>query len=131
MFYKNSNGKTGKKVYLATDPDREGEAIAFHWARVLNLDFDKLNRISFHEITARGVEEGLKNPTKIDLKMVDSQETRRMIDRILGFKLSKLLQKKINSKSAGRVQSAALLMIVNLEKQILAFVSENYYSQWI
>ncbi len=117
----------GKNVYLATDPDREGEAIAYHLARVLNLDFDKLNRISFHEITARGVEEGLKNPTKIDLKMVDSQETRRMIDRILGFKLSKLLQKKINSKSAGRVQSAALLMIVNLEKQILAFVSENYY----
>ncbi len=117
----------GKEVLLATDPDREGEAIAYHLARELNLDFNKANRIEFHEITKNAVNEALKNPKPIDLKMVDSQETRRMIDRILGFKLSKLLQRKINSKSAGRVQSVALMLIVNLEKEILAFVPTKYY----
>ena len=117
----------GKEVLLATDPDREGEAIAFHLARELDLDFDSLNRIEFHEITKNAVNKALENPKKIDLKMVDSQETRRMIDRILGFKLSKLLQRKINSKSAGRVQSVALMLIVNLEKEILAFVPVKYY----
>jgi len=117
----------GNNVYLATDPDREGEAIAYHLAKELNLDINSLNRITFHEITENAVKEALKNPSKIDLKMVDSQETRRIIDRILGFKLSKLLQKKIGSKSAGRVQSAALLLIVELEQEIKAFVSENYY----
>ncbi len=117
----------GKEVLLATDPDREGEAIAYHLARELELDFDKPNRIEFHEITKNAVNDALKNPKKIDLKMVDSQETRRMIDRILGFKLSKLLQRKINSKSAGRVQSVALMLIVNLEKEIMAFVPTKYY----
>jgi len=117
----------GKEVYLATDPDREGEAIAFHLANSLGLSFDDLNRIEFHEITRSAVIDALRHPHKIDLEMVDSQETRRMIDRILGFKLSKLLQKKIGSKSAGRVQSVALLMIVNLEKEILAFVPTAYY----
>ena len=114
-----------KEVYLATDPDREGEAIAFHLARSLGLGFNDLNRIEFHEITRSAVIDALKNPHPINMKMVDSQETRRMIDRILGFKLSKLLQKKIGSKSAGRVQSAALLLIVDLEKQINSFVSTN------
>ncbi|MGM9969572.1 MAG: type I DNA topoisomerase [Anaeroplasma sp.] len=117
----------GRKVYLATDPDREGEAIAYHLARVLNLDLNDLNRITFHEITKDAVKEALNNPQKIDIQMVDSQEARRMIDRILGFKLSKLLQKKIGSKSAGRVQSVALLLIVTLEKEILAFVPIKYY----
>lgn len=117
----------GNQVYLATDPDREGEAIAYHLARVLNLDFNDLNRIEFHEITKTAVNEALLNPHKINMKMVDSQESRRMIDRILGFKLSKLLQRKIGSKSAGRVQSATLLLIVNLEREILAFVPEAYY----
>ena len=117
----------GKEVYLATDPDREGEAIAFHLARCLGLKFDDLNRIEFHEITKTAVVDALKAPHKIDLRMVDSQETRRMIDRILGFKLSKLLQRKIGSKSAGRVQSVALLLIVNLEKEILSFVPTSYY----
>ena len=117
----------GNNVYLATDPDREGEAIAYHLAKELNLDTDSLNRITFHEITETAVKEALKNPSKIDLKMVDSQETRRIIDRILGFKLSKLLQKKIGSKSAGRVQSAALLLIVELEQEIKAFVPEEYF----
>lgn len=117
----------GKEVYLATDPDREGEAIAYHLARILDLDFNDNNRIEFHEVTKSAVNEALKNPHKIDLKMVDSQECRRMIDRILGFKLSKLLQRKIGSKSAGRVQSVALLLIVNLEKEIRAFVPIKYY----
>lgn len=117
----------GNKVYLATDPDREGEAIAYHLANELKLDVNELNRITFHEITETAVKEALKNPSKIDLKMVDSQETRRIIDRILGFKLSKLLQKKIGSKSAGRVQSAALLLIVELEDEIKAFIPEYYY----
>ena len=117
----------GNEVYLATDPDREGEAIAFHLARELNLDLSSCNRIEFHEITKTAVNEALLNPHTINMKMVDSQESRRMIDRILGFKLSKLLQRKIGSKSAGRVQSATLLMIVELEKEILAFIPEAYY----
>ena len=105
-----------KNVYLATDPDREGEAIAYHLANILNLDYEDLNRIEFHEITKPAVREALSNPHKINLKMVASQECRRMIDRILGFKLSKLLQKKIGSKSAGRVQSVVLKLIVDLER---------------
>ena len=117
----------GKKVYLATDPDREGEAIAYHLARVLELDLNELNRIEFHEITKTAVRAALENPHSINMKMVDSQETRRMIDRILGFKLSKLLQRKIGSKSAGRVQSVALKMIVDLEKEINSFVPTSYY----
>lgn len=116
-----------KEVLLATDPDREGEAIAYHLARELNLNLDSNNRIEFHEITKTAVKEALENPHKIDLKMVDSQESRRMIDRILGFKLSKLMQRKINSKSAGRVQSVALLLIVNLEREILSFVPVVYF----
>ena len=117
----------GNQVYLATDPDREGEAIAYHLARELNLDLNDLNRIEFHEITKQAVNDALLHPHTINMKMVDSQESRRMIDRILGFKLSKLLQRKIGSKSAGRVQSATLLLIVNLEKEIQAFIPEAYY----
>ncbi len=117
----------GKKVYLATDPDREGEAIAYHLAKALELDFNDLNRIEFHEITKPAVRHALENPHHINLRMVDSQECRRMIDRILGFKLSKLLQKKIGSKSAGRVQSVVLKLIVDLEEEITAFVPTAYY----
>jgi len=117
----------GKEVYLATDPDREGEAIAFHLARCLGLDLNSSNRVTFNEITKNRVVEALSNPRKIDLEMVNSQEARRMIDRILGFKLSKLLHKKIGSKSAGRVQSVALLLIVKLEREIQAFIPVKYY----
>ncbi len=117
----------GKHVFLATDPDREGEAIAYHLANILELDRNDFNRIEFHEITKQAVQEALKNPHPIDLKMVDSQECRRMIDRILGFKLSKLLQKKISSKSAGRVQSVVLKLIVDLEKKIKEFQPVSYY----
>ncbi|MDE5715086.1 MAG: type I DNA topoisomerase, partial [Anaeroplasmataceae bacterium] len=121
------NSCKGKNVFLATDPDREGEAIAYHLANVLGLDFEELNRIEFHEITKQSVRKALESPHKINLKMVESQECRRMIDRILGFKLSKLLQRKIGSKSAGRVQSVVLKLIVDLEKEIKAFVPMSYY----
>lgn len=117
----------GKNVFLATDPDREGEAIAYHLATALNLNYQDLNRIEFHEITKQAVRNALLNPHPINLKMVDSQECRRMIDRILGFKLSKLLQKKLGSKSAGRVQSVVLKLIVDLEKKIQDFKPTAYY----
>lgn len=117
----------GRQVYLATDPDREGEAIAYHLARILELDLNDLNRIEFHEITKPAVRKALENPHSIDMQMVNSQECRRMIDRILGFKLSKLLQKKIGSKSAGRVQSVVLKLIVDLEKEILSFTPTPYF----
>ncbi|MEF2609834.1 MAG: toprim domain-containing protein, partial [Faecalicoccus sp.] len=120
--------KKSNSVYLASDPDREGEAIAWHLARVLDLDIDTTNRIIFHEITKPAVLEAIKEPTHIDMDLVHSQETRRMLDRIIGFKLSKLLQNKIQSKSAGRVQSVALHLIVLKEKEIQAFKSEEYWS---
>ena len=115
-------------VYLATDPDREGEAISWHLAQVLDLPQDEENRIVFNEITKNAVLEALKNPRKIDLDLVKSQETRRILDRVIGFKLSKLLQKKIHSKSAGRVQSIALRMICDREKEIQAFTPEEYWT---
>ena len=99
--------KNANYVYLATDPDREGEAIAWHLAKVLDLPLDENNRIVFNEITKNAVTNALKNPRQVDMSLVNSQETRRILDRIIGFKLSKLLQRKIGSKSAGRVQSIA------------------------
>ena len=114
-------------VYLATDPDREGEAISWHLAQVLNVDMDKENRVVFNEVTKDAVVDALKHPRKIDQNLVKSQETRRVLDRIIGFKLSKLLQKKIKSKSAGRVQSVALRLIVEREREIEAFVPEEYW----
>ena len=105
-----------EEVYLATDPDREGEAISWHLAKTLNLDVETTKRLEFHEITPYAVNSALENPRLIDLNLVQSQETRRILDRILGFKLSSLLQKKIRSKSAGRVQSVALKLIVEKEK---------------
>ncbi len=115
-------------VLLASDPDREGEAIAWHLARVLDLDINDENRIVFHEITKPAILEAMKQPRKIDMDLVHSQETRRMLDRIIGFKLSKLLQNKIQSKSAGRVQSVALKLIVDRENEIKAFKSEEYWT---
>ena len=120
--------KNSDKVYLATDPDREGEAISWHLARELGLDMDEDNRIVFNEITKNAVLKALEEPRTIDMALVRSQETRRILDRIIGFKLSKLLQKKIGSKSAGRVQSIALRMICDREKEIQAFVPKEYWS---
>lgn len=116
------------KVYLATDPDREGEAISWHLANELEQDIDDVNRVVFNEITHDAVIEAFKHPRKIDINLVKSQETRRMLDRIIGFKLSKLLKNKIKSKSAGRVQSVALKLIVEKEKEIKAFVPEEYWT---
>ena len=117
-----------KDIYLASDPDREGEAIAWHLARVLNLNIEDNNRIVFHEITKPAILEAMKEPRQIDMDLVKSQETRRMLDRIIGFKLSKLLQNKIQSKSAGRVQSVALKLIVDRENEIKAFKQEEYWT---
>ncbi len=119
--------KDADEVYLATDPDREGEAISWHLAQVLDVDMDKQNRVVFNEVTKKAVINALENPRKIDQNLVKSQETRRVLDRIIGFKLSKLLQKKIKSKSAGRVQSVALRLIVEREREISAFVPEEYW----
>ena len=120
--------KKSDHVYLATDPDREGEAISWHLADELGLDIDLDNRVIFNEITKDAVVEAFQHPRKIDMKMVKSQETRRILDRIIGFKLSKLLQSKIKSKSAGRVQSVALKLIVDREAEIDAFIPEEYWS---
>lgn len=120
--------KSAENIYLATDPDREGEAISWHLAQELGLDIDDNNRIEFHEITKRAVLEALDNPRPIDMGLVHSQETRRILDRIIGFKLSKLLQNKIKSKSAGRVQSIAVRLICDKEREINAFVPEEYWT---
>ncbi len=116
------------EVFLATDPDREGEAISWHLAEVLGIDTNLNNRIVFNEITKDAVINALNQPRKIDQNLVKSQETRRVLDRIIGFKLSKLLQKKIKSKSAGRVQSVALRLIVEREREIEAFIPEEYWN---
>jgi len=115
-------------VYLATDPDREGEAISWHLAQVLNLPEDAQDRVTFNEITKNAVQEAFQSPRAIDMDLVHSQETRRILDRIIGFKLSKLLNKKIHSKSAGRVQSVALKLIVDREKEIKAFIPKEYWT---
>ncbi|WP_028042355.1 type I DNA topoisomerase [Candidatus Stoquefichus massiliensis] len=119
--------KDADYVYLATDPDREGEAISWHLAEVLGLDQTLTNRVVFNEVTKDAVIDALNHPRTIDQNLVKSQETRRVLDRIIGFKLSKLLQKKIKSKSAGRVQSVALRLICEREKEIEAFIPEEYW----
>ena len=120
--------KAAEHVYLATDPDREGEAISWHLAQVLDLPLDDNNRIEFNEITKNAVLKALDNPRSIDISLVKSQETRRILDRIIGFKLSNLLQRKIKSQSAGRVQSVALRIICDREHEIEAFIPEEYWT---
>ncbi|MDD3129870.1 MAG: DNA topoisomerase, partial [Candidatus Izemoplasmatales bacterium] len=119
--------KDAEEIYLATDPDREGEAISWHLFDTLNIKEQDVKRVVFNEITKEAVTKAFLNPRKINFDLVSSQETRRMLDRIIGFKLSMLLKSKIKSQSAGRVQSAALKLIVDLEKEIEAFVIEEYY----
>ena len=119
--------KDADKIYLATDPDREGEAISWHLFDTLGIKENKYDRVLFYEITKEKVLEGLANPRKIDFNLVKSQETRRILDRIIGFRLSKLMQNKTGGKSAGRVQSVALKLVVDREREILAFVKEPYY----
>ncbi|MFA5207697.1 MAG: type I DNA topoisomerase [Candidatus Paceibacterota bacterium] len=116
-------------VYVATDPDREGEAIAWHLIEVLKLDKDKYKRISFHEITKPAIEEALKNPTELNLDLADAQQARRVLDRIVGYKLSPFLWKKVmRGLSAGRVQSVAVRLIVDRENEIKNFKPEEYWS---
>jgi len=120
--------KNVDNVILATDPDREGEAIAWHIYDVLGLDDDHYSRVLFPEITKKGVTEGIKNAGKIDKDLVNSQETRRILDRIIGFRLSKLIKSKTDGSSAGRVQSVALKLIVDKEREIQAFIPEEYWT---
>ncbi len=116
-------------VYLATDPDREGEAISWHLAHLFGLPTDEPNRVTFGEITKKGVETGMKNPRVIDEDLVDSQQTRRILDRIVGYKLSPFLWKKVRrGLSAGRVQSVVVRLIVDREREIEAFVPEEYWT---
>lgn len=119
--------KKADHVLLATDPDREGEAISWHLFDALGLDNETTDRVVFHEITKPAVLKAIEHPRKINYDLVESQETRRILDRIIGFKLSSLLQNKIKSKSAGRVQSVALKLIVELEERIQSFVPEEYW----
>ncbi|EPB7444350.1 type I DNA topoisomerase [Campylobacter lari] len=121
--------KNAKQIYLATDEDREGEAIAYHIAKAINKDENSLPRIVFHEITKSAIENALKNPRSLNVNSVNAQQTRRLLDRIVGYKLSPLLNQKIQKGlSAGRVQSAALKIIVDREREIKAFVPLKYFS---
>ena len=120
--------KESNKVFLASDPDREGEAIAWHLKDALGLKDDKYERVVFNEITKPKVLEAFTKPRKIDDDLVKSQETRRILDRIIGFRLSKLMQSKTGGKSAGRVQSVALKLIVDREDEINSFIPEEYHT---
>ena len=121
--------KNASKVLLATDPDREGEAISWHHAAVLGLDSEKAQRITFNELTKNTVKEAIRHPRDLDMNLVNSQQTRRILDRLVGYKISPFLWKKIKSGlSAGRVQSVATRMIVEREEEIEAFVSEEYWT---
>lgn len=120
--------KVSDNVILATDPDREGEAISWHLKDAMNLKDDKCDRVVFNEITEGAIKEAFKHPRKIDEDLVHSQESRRILDRIIGFRLSKLMQQKTGGKSAGRVQSVALKLIVDREREIESFKSEEYWN---
>lgn len=116
-------------VYLATDPDREGEAISWHLAQILGLNVNQDNRVVFNEITKTGVKYGMDNPRSVDMNLVDAQQARRVLDRLVGYKLSPFLWKKVKrGLSAGRVQSVALRLIVDREKEIRAFVPTEYWT---
>lgn len=117
------------EVLLATDPDREGEAISWHLAQILALDMNEANRVAFNEITESGIKAGIAKPHKINLDLVDAQQARRVLDRIVGYKLSPFLWKKVKSGlSAGRVQTVALRLIVEREREIEKFVAEEYWT---
>ncbi len=121
--------KKADKVYFATDPDREGEAISWHLATMLGFDLNDKNRVTFNEITKSGVEAGIASPRSIDMNIVNAQQTRRILDRIVGYKLSPFLWKKVRrGLSAGRVQSVAVRMIVDREEEIKSFVPVEYWS---
>lgn len=121
--------KQAKKIYIATDPDREGEAIAWHLATILKDERDKITRVTFNEITKTAVQKAIKEPRDIDVKLVDAQQARRVLDRIVGYKMSPVLWKKVRrGLSAGRVQSVAVKLIVDREEEIENFVPEEYWN---
>ena len=122
------DAKSAGTVYLATDPDREGEAISWHLKELLELDDKKARRVTFNEITKKVVAESIEHPRAIDSDLVDAQQARRILDRIVGYKISPLLWKKVKAGlSAGRVQSVAARMVVDREEEIKAFVSEEFW----
>ena len=124
-----ADSKKAKKVYLATDPDREGEAIAWHLSKILEDDKDKITRVTFNEITKSAVQKAIKEPRDIDLNTVDAQQARRVLDRIVGYKISPLLWKKVKrGLSAGRVQSVAVKLIVDRETEIENFIPQEYWN---
>lgn len=121
--------KKADKIYLATDPDREGEAISWHLTKALKLEDDQIHRITFNEITKKAVKDSLKNPRQIDMNLVDAQQARRILDRMVGYLISPILWKKVKrGLSAGRVQSVALRLICDREKEIDAFIPDEYWS---
>ena len=121
--------KQAKKIYIATDPDREGEAIAWHLATILNDEKNKITRVTFNEITKSAVQKAIKEPRDIDINLVDAQQARRVLDRIVGYKISPILWKKVRrGLSAGRVQSVAVKLIVDREKEIEDFIPEEYWN---
>ena len=123
-----SDSKKAPVVYLATDPDREGEAISWHLKELLGLDDSKAKRVTFNEITKKVVTESIQNPRAIDQDLVDAQQARRVLDRLVGYEISPLLWKKVKrGLSAGRVQSVATRMVVDRENEIRAFRSEEYW----
>ena len=126
------DAKSAKKVYLATDPDREGEAIAWHLSYILDVDKDKITRVTFNEITKSAVQKAIKEPRDIDVNLVDAQQARRVLDRIVGYKISPILWKKVRrGLSAGRVQSVAVKLIVDREEEIEKFIPEEYWNIYV
>ena len=124
-----AEAKKAKEVFLASDPDREGEAIAWHVSHVLNLDVNDKNRVTFNEITKETVKDAFKHPRTIDMNLVDAQQARRIIDRLVGYSISPILWKKVKKGlSAGRVQSVALWIIIKREREIQAFNPEEYWT---
>ena len=123
------DAKDAKKVYLATDPDREGEAIAWHLAYLLGIDPNSICRVTFNEITKQTVQKSIKQPRSIDMNLMDAQQARRVLDRIVGYKISPVLWKKVKrGLSAGRVQSVAVKLIVDREEEIEKFIPEEYWN---
>src|SRR4051812_44440134 len=123
------DAKKVKRIYLAADPDREGEAIAWHLANQLGVDIESECRVVFNEITKDAIKESFKHPRPIDMDLVDSQQARRILDRLVGYNISPILWKKVKKGlSAGRVQSVALRLIIDRENEINAFEPEEYWS---
>ena len=126
------DAKEAKNVYLATDPDREGEAIAYHLAYILGIPLDSICRVTFNEITKETVQKSIKEPRKIDMNLTNAQQARRVLDRIVGYQISPILWKKVKrGLSAGRVQSVAVKLIVDREEEIEKFIPEEYWNIYV